>query len=440
VTAADPSGPAGSGLPAQGPLPLGLGDLPPPVRLRVVALAAEVLPAVADLPGPLRHLADFSRARRARLGGQRLASALVDAELRGRVATQVAAAVPDDAPLVDRAALLWLEGRDQDLAETLERWDAGRSAGPSPEEERRRQDRLEAAVEDLRGERRRRREQVAALKDENQQLRRRLGESRAAAREARARAEEAEEARAAAEERAGREVAGAEAEARRMRERVEELQRQLTGARARDRAERDVTSVRARMLLDTVLEAADGLRRELALPPATATPGERVEEGLDADGPDPRGPAGRLVTGPDADPAALDLLLGLPRARLLVDGYNVSKTAWPDAPLEKQRALLVAGLAPLVARRRPETTVVFDAAHAEHRPSVPAPRGVRVVFSPAGVLADDLLRELAAAEPRGRPVAVVTSDREVATDVARSGARVWPATALVALLPGTGRG
>jgi predicted RNA-binding protein with PIN domain len=439
VTAADPSGPAGTEVPGEGPLPLVLGDLPPPVRLRVLALAAEVLPTVADLPGPLRHLADFSRARRARLGGERLASALADVELRGRVATQVAAAVPEDAPLVDRAALLWLEGRDRGLAETLERWDAGRSTGTSPEEVRVRQDRLEAAREDLRSERSRRREQVAALKDENQQLRRRLGESRAAARDARAQAEEAQEARAGAEERAAREVVAAEAEARRLRERVEELQGQLTEARARNRADRDATSVRARVLLDTVLEAADGLRRELALPPATATPGERVEEGLGVDEVDTRGPAGRLAAGPDAGPAALDLLLGLPRARLLVDGYNVSKTAWPAASLEKQRALLVGGLAPLVARRRPETTVVFDAAHAEHRPSVPAPRGVKVLFSPVGVLADDLLRELAAAEPRGRPVAVVTSDREVATDVARSGARVWPSTALVALLSGTAR-
>ena len=40
----------------------------------------------------------------------------------------------------------------------------------------------------------------------------------------------------------------------------------------------------------------------------------------------------------------------MPRARLIVDGYNVSKTAWPTSSLEAQRIRLLNGLAPLVAR------------------------------------------------------------------------------------------
>ena len=52
----------------------------------------------------------------------------------------------------------------------------------------------------------------------------------------------------------------------------------------------------------------------------------------------------------------------MPRARLIVDGYNVSKTAWPTSSLEAQRIRLLSGLAPLVARTGAETTVVFDAA------------------------------------------------------------------------------
>ena len=59
---------------------------------------------------------------------------------------------------------------------------------------------------------------------------------------------------------------------------------------------------------------------------------------------------------------------------------------------------------------------------------------MKVVFSPEGVIADDVIRDLVAAEPPGRVVVVVSSDREVATDVARAGARSHPAAALVGLL------
>jgi hypothetical protein len=62
------------------------------------------------------------------------------------------------------------------------------------------------------------------------------------------------------------------------------------------------------------------------------------------------------------------------------------------------------------------------------------PRGLRVLFSPYGVIADDVIRELVDAEPHGRPVVVVTSDRAVAADVVRSGGRIAGAPALSALL------
>ena len=60
----------------------------------------------------------------------------------------------------------------------------------------------------------------------------------------------------------------------------------------------------------------------------------------------------------------------MPRARLIIDGYNVSKSAWPSSSLEAQRIRLVTALAPLVARTGAETTVVFDAAETDHRPPV----------------------------------------------------------------------
>ena len=68
--------------------------------------------------------------------------------------------------------------------------------------------------------------------------------------------------------------------------------------------------------------------------------------------------------------------------------------------------------------------MVFDAAETDHRPPVTAPRGVRVLFSPRGVIADDVIRDLVAAEPAGRVVVVVTADQAVARDVIRDGARV----------------
>ena len=53
----------------------------------------------------------------------------------------------------------------------------------------------------------------------------------------------------------------------------------------------------------------------------------------------------------------------------------------------------------------------------------PAPRGVRVLFSAPGEIADDVIRRLVAAEPEGRPLMVVSSDKEVA-DRRRPGRRV----------------
>ena len=121
------------------------------------------------------------------------------------------------------------------------------------------------------------------------------------------------------------------------------------------------------------------------------------------------------------DPELVDRLLELPRVHLIVDGYNVTKTGYGELPLVAQRSRLSRGLGALAARTGAEVTVVFDGAT---RPPVmpPAPRGLRVLFSAAGEIADDVIRRLVAAEPEGRPVVVVSSDREVARDIARAGA------------------
>jgi predicted RNA-binding protein with PIN domain len=76
-------------------------------------------------------------------------------------------------------------------------------------------------------------------------------------------------------------------------------------------------------------------------------------------------------------------------------------------------------------------TCCFDGAALTGRvPSVSA-RGVRVLFSKPGEIADELIRRMVRAEPSGRPVLVVSSDREVADGGRRDGARPVSAAALV---------
>jgi predicted RNA-binding protein with PIN domain len=159
-----------------------------------------------------------------------------------------------------------------------------------------------------------------------------------------------------------------------------------------------------------------------------------VEAELSSEGARQPSSSGSLLP---TSPALLEQHLALPRARLVVDGYNVSKSAWPSLSLEVQRTRLLGGLAPLVARTGVEATVVFDAATSAVRPVVTTPRGVKVVFSPEGVIADRVISDLVAAEPEGRVVVVVSSDQEVARDAAASGARSVAAESLVALLART---
>ncbi len=290
---------------------------------------------------------------------------------------------------------------------------------------------LDDALAELRETRERNRKQVAELKAENSELRHKLGD-------ARARLKATEEAARATQERA-EEVASqastatatTEAELRRLRGRVEELEKELASARRAGRAEKDEGTLRARLLLDTLLETAQGLRRELALPPVEGSPADAVQADVAEQGARTPSSHGSLASD---DPVLLENLLALPRVHLIVDGYNVTKNAWPGSSLEIQRDRLVNALAPLAARTQAEVTVVFDAADKVERPLVKRPRGVRVLYSPYGVIADDVIRQLVDAEPTGRPVVVVTSDQAVARDVKRGGARVVASVVLSRLL------
>jgi hypothetical protein len=177
------------------------------------------------------------------------------------------------------------------------------------------------------------------------------------------------------------------------------------------------------LLLGALEGAASGLRREWDLIGGGPAPADVVAARL----PGPAPESERT-----AEPSRLAAWAGLPGAHLIVDGYNVTKTGYPELMLSEQRDRLVRALAALAARTSAEVTVVFDgAAVAAARPSG---RGIRVLFSPPGVLADDVIRDLVRAEPRGRVLIVVSSDREVADRAGADGAKTAAASVLLALV------
>lgn len=404
--------------------------LPERLRLRVVALVSAVLPTVTPLPPSLRKVAGFAPAKRARVGAATIWASLQDDDFRRQAAVQVAAVPSLDDP-ADAASRAWLtrdEGWEALVAEVAARFADESHEDDADRVEIERLNALVAALQsDLAAVRDARRAEGDEVKAEHAVLRRRLGEARSAARAAEAERDEARTERDAAVAATVAAARQAETDVRRLRAQLDELESGPAPTRRDTRTSRDTATIRARYLLETVIEAATGLRRELGLPAVEGAPGDVVEAGLSG------GDAARTSSAP-ASPAMLEQTLSMPRSRLIIDGYNVTKEAWPSASLEAQRSRLMSALAAVVARTGTETTIVFDAAGSGSRSVMPTPRGVKVVFSPEGVIADDVIRQLVRAEPTGRVVVVVSSDQELAADVARDGSRVVPARVLVGLL------
>ena len=342
--------------------------LPERLRMRVVALVSAVLPSITPVPPQLRKVAGFAPARRARLGGSLIWDALGDDEFRGHAAVQVAAVPAGRDDAVDDAARAWLardegwEAQVDAVAETLGTEDAR----DDHDQDRTELARLTAQVAALQAEMAEvkvaHRQELDRSSADHKVLRQRLGEARSALRGAEAGRDAAVVARDEAVAAAETATRTAEADVRRLRVQLDEAEAGLAATRRDSRSGRDAATVRARLLIDAVVDSATGLRRELGLPAVDGSPGDAVEAAL----------AG-AVTPPGssapATPALLEQLLALPHARLIVDGYNVTKAAWPTASLEAQRSRLVAALGPVVARSGAETTVVFDAAESTTRKS-----------------------------------------------------------------------
>ncbi|HEX6919385.1 MAG TPA: NYN domain-containing protein [Actinomycetes bacterium] len=422
------------------------GPLPEPVRLRVVALASETLGALGDdeVPAALRPFRRWAPARRTKLAATPLAAAVEhDAVFRQRVAGRAREAFPDlargldagHAPAaadpVDVAAVAYVArtpgwaGLVAAAGADVERAAAAAESTQAAATVARLQESLAALRAQGREELARLREEVAAAQAEAAAVARELREEKGARRKAERAAVEADERRVAAESSAAAAVSAADAELRRLRARLAEAEAAVEAARRAGREGRSLGDTRLRLLLDTVVEAAAGLRRELALPPVTDRPADQVEAAV----PGQTAASERALL--SDDPALVDHLLSLPQVHLIVDGYNVTKTGYPDLPLEAQRSRLVGGLATLAARSGAEVTCCFDGATVGGRVPSTSTRGVRVLFSKPGEIADELIQRLVRAEPEGRPVVVVSSDREVADAVRRAGARPVSAAALV---------
>ncbi|MEV0639828.1 NYN domain-containing protein [Streptomyces sp. NPDC050619] len=415
--------------------------LPDGVRRRVVQIVSDGFGGltVGELPAQLRQYARFAPNRRAKFAGNAMAAALeTDPLFRQRIGEKFREAQPElcgalDAgspppaadPLDVAAAAYvlrpigWVKLVTA-AGEEAQRADAERVDEENRAELERLREELDRAREHTRAETERLRTELDAAKKEAESLHRKLRAALSDVKRGEAALRKVHSEMDTLRTEGHAQVSAAESESRRLKARLSEAEAALEATRKAAREGRSVEDMRVRLLLDTVLDAAQGLRRELALPPVSVRPAETVDA-VEPGRMTPKDIAARALS--ENDPAILDQLLALPQAHLVVDGYNVTKTGYPQMPLEKQRLRLLGQLSQLAAQTGAEVTCVFDGAELVAPVLLAPPRGVRVLFSKPGITADELIRQLVRAEPPGRPVIVASTDREVADGVARAGAR-----------------
>jgi predicted RNA-binding protein with PIN domain len=415
--------------------------LPDGVRRRVVQIVSDGFGGltVGELPAQLRQYARFAPNRRAKFAGNAMAAALeTDPLFRQRIGEKFREAQPELSgaldtgspppaadPLDVAAAAYVLRPTGwvklvTAAGEEAQRADAERADEESRVELERLREELAAARDQTRTETERLRTELESAKKEAESLHRKLRAALSDVKRGEAALRKLQGEMDTVRAEGQTQVSAAEVETRRLKARLGEAEAALEATRRAAREGRSVEDMRVRLLLDTVLDAAQGLRRELALPPVSVRPAETVDA-VEPGRMTPKDIAARALS--EHDPAILDQLLALPQAHLVVDGYNVTKTGYPQMPLEKQRLRLLGQLSQLAAQTGAEVTCVFDGAELAAPVLLAPPRGVRVLFSKPGVTADELIRQLVRAEPPGRPVIVASTDREVADGVAKAGAR-----------------
>ena len=241
--------------------------------------------------------------------------------------------------------------------------------------------------------------------------------------------------RAKAETAATSAVAGAEG----LRREVEQLRRELDKSRARELAattRADLAAANAAQSAEQVRELEqrrDALLSDRAaqssLPDDDAV--KRVEPRRE------RGSTAKRI--PIAIPggiygdsvAGATHLLRTPRVLVIVDGYNVAKLGWPNVELVRQRECCIELLEDLGRRFGSDIRVIFDGADVIGASS--GRRLIRVQYSPAGVIADDVIRSEVAALPLTTPVVVVTNDQAIRSDVRSVGVNIVSSDMLLAI-------
>jgi predicted RNA-binding protein with PIN domain len=114
---------------------------------------------------------------------------------------------------------------------------------------------------------------------------------------------------------------------------------------------------------------------------------------------------------------------------IVIDGYNVIHASrdtdfdLTHLELEDARYALLGFLATHRRPAREKITVVFDGSSGI-RPRISETRGIEVVFSEAGVTADEVICNMVAGAPNPRGILVVSDDREIRTNVLAFGAKV----------------
>lgn len=420
--------------------------LPEALLAPLLDAAGETLRALEldDVPGPLRQLHGFHARGLARgAARQQLRSAMEsDERFRKRVvesfldqpevrsalegwSTAVApqqidaAAARSDLPLLTSALVAarpsgWLYGLGLANA-TFERSRHVHEADAALEALEQRLDQTEEA-------RRRAEDALTTAEDRTRELDRELREERGARRLREEQGRRAVDA-------ARREVEDALGESERLQRSTEELKRReqrtaekLRTVEAELRAMREATSgpevtlrdrdlqalVDAAALADRLAKGLGGVAdrvQTLRAPRSSAATrsGSKRERRAPL-----RVPPGMTLDAPEA----VDAMVRTPGAVLIVDGYNVTKRAWPNLSLSEQRDRLVSAMTGLHARTSCDATVVFDGAAVGPSPADRRP-GVRVRFSDANEEADAVVVREVASLPSRVPVLVVSSDREV---------------------------
>ncbi len=194
----------------------------------------------------------------------------------------------------------------------------------------------------------------------------------------------------------------------------------------------DAESVRD--LIDDAVSASTDITRLLAAALAELAPASTEVEAQSTPRARSRRTPIKLLGGVLAGSVeAAEFLLRSKGVRTLIDGYNVAKLGWPALDLDHQREQCVVAAENMAKRWNMTVTIVFDGATIEGA-HTSTRRRVRIVYSPAGVSADDVLRAEVACVDVAKPVVVVTNDRAIISDVAAAGANTVSSDDFLVLL------